>query len=157
MTTRNLILCLAASIVLLTQNAVAANNVQITNAVFREVEQKNVDGSTGVRLVDVKSASPGDKVRFLIAIRNETAKPAENLVVTNPIPADLEFASASAGAEVSVDGGKSFGSLAALTVKPLAGTARAAQAADVTHVRWRLATAVAPSSGSEVSFSARVR
>jgi uncharacterized repeat protein (TIGR01451 family) len=131
--------------------------VEITNQAMREVEQKGLDGTTSVKLAEMKSATPGERVRFVIQVHNGSTRPAEKLVVTNPVPSDVEFQSASEGAEVSVDGGKTFGALAQLTVKPTAGTPRAAQFADVTHVRWRLASSVPAGADSEVYFAGRIK
>jgi uncharacterized repeat protein (TIGR01451 family) len=152
-----LLIALSLASVLATPVAVAANAVEIDSSALREVEQKTLDGSTSVALREIKSAQPGDRVRFVLRVHNGTAKPADRIVVTNPVPSDVEFQAASPGAEVSVDGGRTFGALAQLTVKPLAGTPRAAQVTDVTHVRWRLASSVAPGADSELFFAGRVR
>ena len=59
--------------------------------------------------------TPGDKLVFVLSYRNDGAAPATGFVVTNPIPTSVAFAGGeSAGAIVSVDGGKSWGALAAL-------------------------------------------
>ncbi len=137
--------------------AFAAPGVQLTNTVMRNVEQKGADGRVTIKQVVANSVAPGDKVTYLIAWKNDAAKPAERVVVTNPVPADLEFVSASDGAEVSIDGGKSYGALASLTVRSASGATRAAQALDVTHVRWRIANAIAPGAAGEVSFQAKVK
>jgi uncharacterized repeat protein (TIGR01451 family) len=152
-----LLIALLLTSVFATPLALAANAVEIDSSALREVEQKNLDGSTFVELREIKSAQPGDRVRFVLRVHNGTAKPADRIVVTNPVPSDFEFQTASSGAEVSVDGGKTFGALAQLTVKPLAGTPRAAQATDVTHVRWRLAASVAPGADNELFFAGRVK
>ena len=59
-------------------------------------------------------------------------------------------------ADVSVNGGKSWGKLASLTVTAPDGTKRAAQASDVTHVRWTLAL-LAPGASGTVTYRAIVR
>ena len=137
--------------------AFAAPGVQLSNTVMRNVEQKGADGRVTQNKVVATSVAPGDQVTYLIAYKNDAAKPAERVVVTNPVPANLEFVSASDGAEVSVDGGKSYGALTSLTTRSASGAARAAQAADVTHVRWRIANSIAPGAAGEVSFQAKVK
>lgn len=140
-----------------TSAAFAAPGVQLSNTVMRNVEQKGADGRVTQIKVAATSVAPGEQVTYLIAYKNDAGKPAERLIVTNPVPANLEFVSASDGAEVSVDGGKSYGALAALTTRAGSGAARAAQAADVTHVRWRIAQPIAPGAAGEVSFQAKVK
>ena len=137
--------------------AFAAPGVQLTNTVMRNVEQKGADGRVTQSKVAATSVAPGEQVTYVIAYKNDAAKPAERVVVTNPVPVNLEFVSASDGAEVSVDGGKSYGALASLTTRSASGAARAAQAADVTNVRWRIANAIAPGAAGEVSFQAKVK
>ena len=55
-----------------------------------------------------------------------------------------------------VDGGKTWGKLAALTIKDAKGVARPAQATDVTHVRWTLAT-IAPGTEGAVAYHGIVK
>ena len=61
-----------------------------------------------------------------------------------------------AGLDVSVDGGKTYGRLADLKVADGNGGQRAAEATDVTHVRWIIPT-IAPRQQGKVEFYAIVR
>ena len=100
---------------------------------------------------------PGDKLVFATSYRNVGAVAVSNFVVTNPIPAGIALEDAgAAGLDVSVDGGKSWGKLAALRVAAADGTKRAALAGDVTHIRWSLPQ-VAPGGTGTVSYHAVVR
>lgn len=115
------------------------------------------NGITKRVLVEPKKVVPGDRLLFTTAYRNGGAKTVSKFVVTNPIPAGVVYAAdASAAAEVSVDGGKSWGLLERLKVSGPNGTARAAQASDVTHVRWIVPTITAGASGT-VTYHAVVR
>lgn len=99
---------------------------------------------------------PGDRLLFSTAYRNAGTAPVKNFVVTNPIPAGVTLASEGAEMhEVSVDGGKTWGKLAALTV-PAGTTRRAAVPSDVTHLRWTLAV-LAPGAQGSVTYNAIVR
>ena len=81
----------------------------------------------------------------------------QNFVVTNPVPAGIAIAANDAATlTVSVDGGKTWGKLAALSVKDARGVARAAQAGDVTHVRWIVAS-IAPGAGGSLAYHAIVK
>lgn len=116
-----------------------------------------VDGKEHHALVEPSVVVPGDHLVFSTRYRNNTAAKVENIVVTNPIKPGIAFVSEGAGAaDVSVDGGKTWGKLAALKVADAAGGQRAAQAGDVTHVRWVL-DSVAPGAAGTVSFNAIVR
>ena len=78
--------------------------------------------------------TPGDKLVFELSYRNGGAQPATGFVITDPIPpsVDLLPAATSAGAIFSVDGGRTWGPLAALRVATADGSGRPATAADVT-------------------------
>jgi uncharacterized repeat protein (TIGR01451 family) len=101
---------------------------------------------------------PGDRVVFTLTYANKGALPASGFRATNPMPGAVHFvAAAEDWAEVSVDGGKSWGQLSALKVpvKTADGqgeTMRSATAEDVTHVRWVFANAIAPGSEGSVSY-----
>ena len=108
-------------------------------------------------MVEPKVVVPGDKLVFATAYRNTGSAAVNNFVVTNPIPAGVMLAPEGASAaDVSVDGGKTWGKLASLTVTGAGGVKRAAQASDVTHVRWTLAVVAAGATGT-VSYRAIVR
>lgn len=80
-----------------------------------------------------------------------------NFVVTNPLPAAVEILPESIGdAVVSVDGGKTWGQLAALLTIDSSGAKRPAKASDVTHMRWVLA-AIASGASGMVEYNATVR
>lgn len=100
---------------------------------------------------------PGDRLLFTTSYANEGADAVRNFVVTNPLPAAVALAPDAVGSnEVSVDGGKTFGSLASLTVAAPDGSRRAATASDVTHIRWTIPVIAAGGSG-QVKYHAIVR
>ena len=108
-------------------------------------------------LATPKVVVPGNRLVFSTSYRNEGATPVQNFVVTNPVPEGIAVASSDAASLiVSVDGGKTWGKLATLTIKDAKGVARPAQATDVTHVRWTLAT-IAPGTGGAVAYHAIVK
>ena len=129
-----LFLLLAA---LLPAQAFAANNVALDNNVFVERVSIDAQGKQRILLEEPKVVVPGDRLVFVLNYRNAGAQPADKFVITNPMPAAVRFADAGDTQPlVSVDGGKQWGLLAALSVAMTDGTFRAAQPADVTHVRW---------------------
>jgi uncharacterized repeat protein (TIGR01451 family) len=126
--------------------AQSAPAVTLTSEVF--IERKVVD-TAGAETVSLKKPNevvivPGDRVVFKTSYKNNGADAATGFRAVNPMPAPIQFISVREDwAEVSVDGGVTWGKLAALTVLPKAeeGAAtlpvqRPAIEADVTHVRW---------------------
>ncbi|MBA3942509.1 MAG: hypothetical protein C0520_14980 [Sphingopyxis sp.] len=117
--------------------ALAADRVDLDNHVFLERVTTDANGRERVLLEEPKVVVPGDRLVFVLNYRNAGAQPADRFVITNPMPAAVRFAGAGdAQPVVSVDGGKQWGLLSALSVTMPDGTRRAAQPADVTHVRW---------------------
>ena len=102
--------------------------------------------------------TPGDRLRFTVQFRNAGTAPAHRFVITNPLPPQvtLDALTDSGDATVSVDGGKSFDALSVLKVTDGAGVPRPATLADVTHLRWTVAT-VAPGTSGARRFFARVK
>lgn len=124
-------------------------DVQVEKLVVENGKEKRV-------LVKPEVVVPGDRLIFTTAYRNVGAEAAKNVVVTNPIPPGVALAPLGADQlEVSIDGGKTWGRLAALSVNGTAGP-RPAQAGDVTHVRWILPV-LAPGASGTLSYNALVR
>lgn len=129
-----LFLLLAA---LMPAQALAANQVALDNAVFVERVSTDAQGKQRILLEEPKVVVTGDRLVFVLNYRNAGAQPADKFVITNPMPSAVRFADAGDTRPfVSVDGGKQWGLLADLSVPMTDGTRRAAQPADVTHVRW---------------------
>jgi uncharacterized repeat protein (TIGR01451 family) len=138
-----------------------AADIVLTNEAFQDVTVKGKDGKSEKKRQKVTSAVPGSEIIYVITYRNTGSKPAQKVVVNNPIAEGLAFVPGSAQgngarAEVSVDG-KNFGALEALSVKGSGGKSRSAKGADVTQVRWTVLTPVAPGQGGNVTFRAVVK
>lgn len=116
------------------------------------------DGQTRHVLSDPDVVVPGDRLLFRTQYRNTGGQEVTDFVVTNPLPNGVALdPGAKAPAQVSIDGGVSWGSLEALKVVDAAtGRQRPAQVGDVTHVRWVLRS-VKPGETGEVTFNAIVR
>lgn len=123
----------------------------LSNAAYRETEAKG-----DAALVPLARVMPGDRVVYVLTYRNGGDRPQTGVVISNPLPPGVEYAGPRDGAppETSVDGGRSFGALAALAVER-DGAARPAGMADVTALRWVLPDPVPP--GGEVRLSYRAR
>lgn len=143
---------------------VAPAAAQGTGALTSKIElEKSMPASEGqpVRTTYVTPdvVVPGDRVRITLTFTNSGVAPAAGVNLVNPIPAGLIFddTADTAGFAVSVDGGKSFGALAALAVGATNAAPRPAAAADVTHVRWQWPDAIGPGGTRTVAFFGRVQ
>lgn len=137
--------------------AFAAQDVSLTSKVFVERVKTGADGKPVTVREEPGVVTPGDRLVFVLGYRNGGAQPATGFTLTNPIPPSVAFTgSDDSGAAVSVDGGKTWGSLASLKVVQADGTSRPAVAADVTHIRWSFDRPIAAGSGGELSFRGTV-
>lgn len=108
------------------ENAVA----QVSSRLFVEAPGR-IDPRASTHLSPApERLNRGD--RLVVLVRYEVPSDGSSALVTSPVPAGLRFDGASAGAELSVDGGRRFRPGRAL----LAGNGMALNA--VTHVRWRI-------------------
>ena len=131
--------------------------VAVTGDIKTEKTVKGPDGKPAIELVDPESFLPGDRLQFGTNYVNNSADVVTNFTITNPLSPAVRLApDADSALEVSVDDGKSWGKLAALTVTNADGTTRPAIHADVTHVRWVLAT-IAPGASGRVSYPVIIR
>jgi uncharacterized repeat protein (TIGR01451 family) len=117
----------------------------------------DADGKERTELVDPTTIVPGDRLVFGTDYANKGAEAVTNFVVTNPLPGAVRLApDADPALELSVDGGKSWGVLASLSITNSDGTTRPATHADVTHVRWVLAS-IAPGASGRLTYPAIIR
>ncbi len=121
-------------------SAAAETYLDVQTIVQKEETFVNEAGEQDTRLIAADVVVPGEKVFYTITFRNISEESADNVVITNPIAADLVYVDGSGFAtgsdmQFSVDGGQTFGNAKDLTVDD-DGVARAAEARDFTHVRW---------------------
>lgn len=140
------------------QGAPAPSPVSLTNAVFVERVQVDAQGRRTTSLEAPAVVTPGDHLVFVLTYRNGGQQPATGFAVTNPIPASVMFERVEGDqAILSVDGGRTWGALAALTVAQADGSRRPAVAADVTHIRWSFSRPIAVGEEGRLSFRGTVR
>ncbi|RJX66407.1 hypothetical protein D6858_12925 [Tsuneonella suprasediminis] len=156
MMVKHLLLALSCAIATLfpLHSAQAAGKVALTGdvKVVRMVGQSGAEKET---LSEPTKVVPGDKLVFTTHYSNDTGEEVDDFVITNPIPEQVTL-SEEGDFTVSVDGGKNFGQLAALSTKASDGTAGAATLNDVTHIRWALPK-LKPGATGSVRFSAVIR
>lgn len=138
--------------------ALLANQVALDSEVFVERSVEQADGSVTVVVEEPTRVVPGDSLVFVLSYENAGAEPAENFVVTNPMPDAVAFVEAiDGGAVYSVDGGTVFAPLTELRIASDGGVDRAAQPVDVTHIRWTLTEPIAPGASGQLRFRGVVR
>jgi uncharacterized repeat protein (TIGR01451 family) len=117
----------------------------------------DADGKERTELVEPSTIVPGDRLVFGTDYANRGIEAMTNFAVTNPLPSAVRLApDADPALEVSVDGGKTWGALGELTFTNSDGTTRPATHADVTHVRWVLAS-IAPGASGRLTYPAIIR
>ncbi|WP_428332169.1 hypothetical protein [Novosphingobium sp.] len=144
---------LAASPVL----AMAAPGAVALDSSIKLDKVTTVNGQTTHQFVAPEKVVPGNHLLFVTAYRNTSDKPVDHFVVTNPVPGAVALEGAGAdNFEVSVDGGKTWGKLAQLTVAKPGVAPHAAQDSDVTTVRWVIPV-IAPGASGTLQYHAVVR
>ncbi|WP_073974789.1 hypothetical protein [Erythrobacter donghaensis] len=158
--TKLMLVCAAAGLVVPALPLAAQDTppaVTVNGDIKAEKSVPGPDGKPAVQLVEPESFLPGDRLLFGQNYTNSSAEVVTNFSITNPLPEAVRLApDADPALEVSVDGGKTWGRLAALSITAADGTSRPATHADVTHVRWVLAT-IAPGASGRVSFPVIIR
>jgi len=135
----------------------AADTISLDSKVLVERVATDANGETVTTREEPNVVTPGDKLVFVLSYRNAGSEPVTGFVLTNPVPDSVAFGGTDdPTAVVSVDGGKSWGALQSLSVVQPDGTSRAAQATDVTHVRWSFAQAVPSGAAGELTFRGMV-
>jgi uncharacterized repeat protein (TIGR01451 family) len=156
----NLKSVITAAVLLAVATAAAAQqqHLDLTTSVQKEQIVMNIAGETEVQLVPAATVVPGEKVIYSISFRNISDEGAENVVITNPIAAELTYVDGSAtreGADIqfSIDGGASFANRNELAVDE-DGAQRPAEAKDFTHIRWVLQEELAAGAQGVMRFAA---
>jgi uncharacterized repeat protein (TIGR01451 family) len=141
--------------------AFAADTMKLTNEVFQEIDATGPNGEPIKKIVPAAKVVPGTEVIYVITYKNHGTEPAEDVVISNPIAAELAYKNDTANGEgamveLSADKGETWGRLADLLVRER-GKIRPAQAGDVTNIRWTIEGAVPPGGEGQVSFRAVLR
>tara|TARA_R110002096_G_scaffold130643_5_gene279905 strand:- start:136 stop:606 length:471 start_codon:yes stop_codon:yes gene_type:complete len=123
-------------------SAAAQAHLDVQTVVQKQEVFVNDAGVSDTRLVAADVVVPGETVFYTITFTNVSDETADNVVITNPIAADLVYVEGSgfgpgADMQFSVDGGETFAAAQELTVVE-DGEPRPAEARDYTHVRWVL-------------------
>jgi uncharacterized repeat protein (TIGR01451 family) len=137
------------------------NGVEVRIDVSVEVKEKAADGSEQVKRVPATKIPPGVAAIYTLHADNKGSKPADNVVVVDAIPEHTDYVDGSASTQgaaltFSADGGKTWAAKDKLVVKGKDGALRAANADEITHIRWQFEKPIAPGESRAVEFRARV-
>lgn len=128
--------------------------VQLNLEAAKQVIELDANGEEKITWLDMgdkASVIPGDVLRYQLTSENAGEKPAANLVVTQPVPAQTNYVLESAkanGAELtfSIDGGATFVAEPLVEVILPDGTVQLqpAPAEAYTHIRWDYGESLEP-------------
>lgn len=162
---RAIILFTLASL-LLTASVVFADTqekaqIKLQAVVEKDVEVIKEDGTKEIQRVEAAKVIPGDEVIYSIHYSHVGNEPAENVLITNPIPEHMVYINNSAegehsSIEFSIDNGQTFDIPENLKVSDASGNLVTASANNYTHVRWTLTSKVLPGNSGFVSFRAQL-
>lgn len=136
-----------------------AGKIELRNVAEVEKVVTTADGKTEKKRVPAEKAAPGAEVIYTSTYRNTGSRPAGNIVVVNPVPANTTLVGGSAAGDntditFSADGGKTWAAADKVKVRSADGKERPAGLTEFTHVRWIHRGELA--SGKEGSVSFRV-
>lgn len=139
-------------------------SIELRSQAEVEIEVANEKGEKEIKRVGAEEAEvyPGDEVIFTTHYRNIGKKPADNVVITNPVPRHMIYTGKSAegkGTKIvfSIDGGKKYDKPSNLKVKTINGKERVASPADYTHMRWVFKKDLKKGEKGSVSFRAKLK
>ncbi len=150
-------------LLLLAATAFAANGaVELVSLAEIEHVVKNADGSVTIQRQPASKVVPGDEVIYTMRYRNTGADPADDVVITNPLPEHMlllrtDALPAGMTLTFSVDGGLAFDALSRLSVTDIHGRLRPATAADCTHLRWEFEYALDPGEAGAIGYVAQLQ
>ena len=135
--------------------------IELKTTAETEQEYVSEQGQKAQRLVPADKVTPGDEVVWTITAKNVCDKPAEHVVVANPVPEHMTYVASSAmgvGASItySLDN-KDFKDAAALTVRETDGSTRPARAGEYRAIKWSYAAPFAPGATAFVRYRATVK
>ena len=153
---RILAVCIATAVALSAAQAQQAGTIELKNIAEVEMETKDAQGKIERKRVPVATAVPGTEVIYTTTFKNISTRPAANIVINNPVPANTTLVAGSVyGANTdisySVDG-KTFATPDKLKVKGKDGKEVTATATDYTAIRWTYKGELAAGKTADAGF-----
>lgn len=150
------------TIAALSTSAMSAHALTAEQTVEKETTVVSADGSISTVREAVEKIVPGERVIYSLNFENDAAAPANDIVLTMPIPSEVKYIEGSAevpqtNVTFSADGGENFSTRQSVMLMDNTGNIRAAGADELTHIRWSVPGPVEVGDGGVLSFSASVR
>ena len=135
--------------------------IELKSSAEVEEQYTNDQGQKATRLVPATKVVPGNAVVWTITAKNVCDKPADNVVIANPVPEHMTYVADSAmgtGTDItfSLDG-QDFKPAAALTTRNADGSSRPARPDEYRAVRWIYKASFAPGATAFVRYRATVK
>ncbi len=129
--------------------------------VEKEVIVRSANGEETVKRQSADKVTPGETIIYSIKYKNDSADPANDIVLVMPVPKEVAYVEGSVSGDdtsvaFSADGGKTYVARGRLTVEE-GGESRPARGDEITHIRWTLSAAVPPKGEGEVAYKAILR
>jgi uncharacterized repeat protein (TIGR01451 family) len=139
----------------------ALAQVELKTEMFKVVSIQRDNGTSKTEWVNPDNITPGDKVGYRILVENKGNKPAEDIVLNNPVPENTIYIDGSArGANssivFSVDQGKTFGTPENLFIMK-DGKKIPATANNYSNVRWILTSPLKAGGKGSVQYVVQVK
>jgi uncharacterized repeat protein (TIGR01451 family) len=133
--------------------------IELKAVVESEVTAFDEEGKKVVKRVPAAKVIPGEEVIYTITYTHVGKDPAENVVITNPVPEHMRYKEDSARGQdtlilFSTDQGQTFATPEKLKIRDATGTEYPARASDYTHIRWILQRSLSFNENGQVSFRA---
>jgi uncharacterized repeat protein (TIGR01451 family) len=140
----------------------AQNSVTLEVKADEEVIVVKKDGTREITYIKPESVVPGDVIRYGIFYNNLSKEVAEAVVITNPIPKEMEYLNESAsGLETtlffSIDDAKTFDLPENLMITDKYGNKRLATSKEYTHVQWRFNKPLPPKEQGAVYYRTKLK
>ena len=139
--------------------AAPASALTAKQTVLKEVTKTNEDGQVVTTRIAADEVLPGQTVVYILTYTNDKSEVASGIVLTMPVPGELDYVEGSANIPeteltFSADGGSTFAQRDAVLTRDEDGKFVTAKAEDITHVRWKVLTSVAPGTSGELAYKA---
>jgi len=136
-------------------------SIELKAVAEQEKEVINDKGEKELTRVPAARVVPGDEVIYTINFTNMSEEPADNVVITNPVPEHMVYREGSASGSDTiitycVDNGKTYDLPGKLTIVGADGKKRPAKGSEYTHIRWTLQKSLIPGKKGHVSFRAQL-
>ena len=135
--------------------------IELKTEMYKVIEVQKDNGTSKIEWIAPDSITPGDKVGYRIIVENKGDKPADDLVLNNPVPENTIYVAGSArGANssivFSVDQGKTFATPEKLFIIK-DGKKLPASAKDYSNVRWVLTSSLKAGEKGSVQYIVQVK